>query len=203
MSQLISAALIFFIPLAPWFWLLLVIMFSKGLSDGMLNAGANTLLVWTHREKAGPFTERPALFLWAGRFLSPFSRRAADRHPRRLSLGVLDRGNHRRTRGAASLLFLPGSPKPAHTHTDENGAPTKVFYPLVIMAALYLFFYVGARKSPTAAGSTHYATTLNISSAAGAAYSHFRFLAVVHHWAAGLHPGRHTFQPCARSSRRR
>jgi FHS family Na+ dependent glucose MFS transporter 1 len=64
---------------------------------------------------------------------------------------------------------LPGSPKPAHAHTDESGARIQVYYPLVLVAALYLFFYVGAEI--TYAGWVYtYATTLKIFSAQGAAY---------------------------------
>ena len=167
-SQLISASLIFFIPLTPWFWFLLAIVFSKGLSDGMLNTGANTLLVWTHREKAGPFMNALHFFFGLGAFLSPFFVAQLTGFPGGYrwaywivaGIGILV---------GLKLLFLPDSPKPAHTHTDENGAPTKVFYPLIIAAALYLFFYVGAEI--TYGGWIYtYATTLNISSAAGAAY---------------------------------
>ena len=167
-SQLISASLIFFIPLTPWFWFLLAIVFSKGLSDGMLNTGANTLLVWTHREKAGPFMNALHFFFGLGAFLSPFlvAQLTGFSGGYRWAywivagIGILV---------GLKLLFLPDSPKPAHTHTDENGAPTKVFYPLIIAAALYLFFYVGAEI--TYGGWIYtYATTLNISSAAGAAY---------------------------------
>jgi MFS transporter, FHS family, Na+ dependent glucose transporter 1 len=168
MAQLISATLIFFIPLAPRFWLLLAIMFSKGLSEGLVNTGTNTLLVWIYQEKTGPFMNALHFFFGLGAFLAPFLVAQLTGIPGGYrwaywsvaSIGALV---------GLRLLFLPGSPKPAHTRTDENGAPTNVFYPLVIAAALFLFFYVGAEI--TYGGWIYtYATTLNISSAAGAAY---------------------------------
>jgi FHS family Na+ dependent glucose MFS transporter 1 len=168
LAQLFSAALIFFIPLAPWFWLLLAIMFSKGILDGLVNTGANTLLVWTHKEKAGPFMNALHFFFGLGAFLAPFLVAQLIGFPggyRWAYWSVAGTG----ALVGLKLLFLPGSPQPAHTQTDENGAPTKVFYPLVIMAMLYLFFYVGAEITYSGWIYT-YATTLNISSAAGAAY---------------------------------
>jgi len=38
-AQLLAAALIFFIPLAPWFWLLLAILVCKGFAEGFVNTG--------------------------------------------------------------------------------------------------------------------------------------------------------------------
>lgn len=168
MAQLFSAVLIFFIPLTPWFWLLLLIMFCKGLSDGLVNTGANTLLVWTHKEKAGPFMNALHFFFGLGAFLAPFLVAQLTSIPGGYRWAYWTMAFISMLVGL-KLLFLPGSPAPAHTHTDENGTPTKVFYPLVIAAMLYLFFYVGAEI--TYGGWVYtYATTLNISSAAGAAY---------------------------------
>jgi len=168
LAQFASATLIFLIPFTPWLWLLLIILFTKGLADGFVNTGANTLLVWTHGEKAGPFMNALHFFFGLGAFLAPFI----------VAQLTGFSGGYRWAYWSVAVagwlvglkvLFLPGSPKPAHTHTEENGEPTRVFYPLVIMAALYLFFYVGAEI--TYGGWIYtYATSLHISTEAGAAY---------------------------------
>jgi MFS family permease len=54
-AQLASAALIALYPVIPSAWILLVVVVGKGLTDGFINTGANTLLVWTHKEKSSPY----------------------------------------------------------------------------------------------------------------------------------------------------
>lgn len=166
-GQLISAMLIVFIPVVPWFWLLLVVVLVKGVADGQLN-GANTLLVWTHGEKAGPFMNALHFFFGLGAFLAPFivAKLIASPTGYRWAywgvglIGVLI---------GLRMLFLPGSPKAAQVHRTESAGQVKVYYPLVLMAALYLFFYVGAEI--TYAGWIYtYATSLKIFTETGAAY---------------------------------
>src|SRR4029079_17389664 len=48
LSQLFSAMLLALIPLVPVFWLLLGLAAIKGMADGMINTGGNTLIVWVH-----------------------------------------------------------------------------------------------------------------------------------------------------------
>ncbi len=166
-GQLVGAACILLIPILPSFWMLLLVIMLKGCADGLLN-GSNTLLIWTHGDKAGPFINTLHFFFGLGAFLSPIVVAQIINIPfgyRWAYWGV----------GAVGLLIglrmllLPGSPKPAHSHLDENGERVKVYYPLVIAAALFLFFYVGAEI--TYGGWIYtYATSLHISSAAGAAY---------------------------------
>jgi MFS transporter, FHS family, Na+ dependent glucose transporter 1 len=166
-GQLVSAAMIMLIPVVPWFWLLLIIVLAKGVAEGLIN-GANTLLVWTHGDKAGPFMNALHFFFGLGAFLSPFIVAQLIAIPFGYRWAYWGVGAFGILVGLR-MLFLPGSPKPAHTHSDENGVPTKVFYPLVIAAAFFLFFYVGAEITYSGWIYT-YATTLNISSASGAAY---------------------------------
>ena len=166
-GQLISAVLILFLPVVPWFWVLLLIVVVKGVAEGLLN-GANTLLVWTHGDKAGPFMNALHFFFGLGAFLAPFIVAKLINIPFGYRWAYWGVGTFGILLGLRMLL-LPGSPKPAHTHADENGIPRQVFYPLVIAAALYLFFYVGAEITYGGWIFT-YATTLKVFSAAGAAY---------------------------------
>jgi len=166
-GQLISGVLIFSLPLINWFWLLFLVVLIKGVADGLLNS-VNTLLVWTHGEKAGPFMNALHFFFGLGAFLSPFIVAKLINIPFGYHWAYWAVGIYGILVGLR-MLFLPGSPKPAHTHTDENGVATQVFYPLVFAAMLYLFFYVGAEI--TYGGWIYtYTTSLKIFSADGAAY---------------------------------
>jgi len=169
-AQLFVAALIVLVPFTPWFWLLLAILVCKGLAEGLINTGANTLLVWTHVEKVGPFMNGLHFFFGLGAFLSPL-----------LVAQVVEiAGGYRWAFWALAafaalvglhMLTLSGSPQPAYADKGKTvpGAQGPISYPLVIAAMLFLFFYVGAEI--TFGGWVYtYAVTLNLASAVGAAY---------------------------------
>ena len=169
-AQLFAAVLIFFIPLAPWFWLLLAILVCKGFAEGVINTGANALLIWTHGEKASPFMNGLHFFFGLGSFLSPLLVAQV--------VGMADgyRWAYWVLAGIAALVGLrmvtmSGSPHPAPAHSTETGQAARgpVPYALIISAMLFLFFYVGAEISFGGWVYT-YALTLKLASAAGAAY---------------------------------
>ena len=169
-AQLCAAVLIFFIPLAPWLWLLLAILVCKGFAEGFVNTGANTLLVWTHGDKVGPFMNGLHFFFGLGAFLSPFL----------VAQVVGVEGGYRWAFWALSafaalvglrMLTMSGSPRPTPTHDMKTVKKARgpIPYALVISAMLFLFFYVGAEI--TFGGWVYtYAVTLKLVSAAGAAY---------------------------------
>ena len=168
LAQLMSAALIVCVPLIPWFWLLLAVLVCKGLADGLVNVGANTLLVWTHREKSGPFMNALHFFFGLGAFLSPFL----------VAQVVSVEGGYRwvfETLGilgalaGLNMLTLKSSPQPRHAAVSTTKTDTRIYYPLVIAAMLFLFFYVGAEISFGGWVYT-YALTLNLADATTAAY---------------------------------
>jgi FHS family Na+ dependent glucose MFS transporter 1 len=170
-SQVTAAALIFTIPFIPWFWLLLAVLGVKGFALGMINTGANALLVWTHRDKVGPFMNGLHFFFGLGAFLSPLLVAQVVQIP----------GGYRWAYWILSaialiaglrMLTMKGNPQPAQAHESSEGSPrpgSPVPWGLVIAAMLFLFFYVGAEI--TFGGWVYtYATKLNLASAAGAAY---------------------------------
>jgi FHS family Na+ dependent glucose MFS transporter 1 len=171
LSQIAAAALIFSVPFVPWFWLLLAVLGVKGFALGMINTGANALLVWTHRDKVGPFMNGLHFFFGLGAFLSPFLVAQVVHIPGGyrwaywiLAVIALIAG--------LRMLTMKGNPQPVHPQgegAEASGARAAVPYGLVISAMLFLFFYVGAEI--TFGGWIYtYATTLNLASAAGAAY---------------------------------
>ena len=169
-AQLFVAVLIFFIPLTPWFWVLLAILACTGFANGFINTGANALLVWTHGEKVGPFMNGLHFFFGLGAFLSPFLVAQV--------VGVA--GGYRWAYWILAaisvlvglrMLTLSGSPQPTQARDRETVRPARgpIPYPLVISAMLFLFFYVGAEV--TFGGWIYtYAVTLKLASIAGAAY---------------------------------
>jgi FHS family Na+ dependent glucose MFS transporter 1 len=169
-AQLCAAVLIFFIPLAASLWMLLAILVCKGFAEGFVNTGANALLVWTHGEKVAPFMNGLHFFYGMGAFLSPLLVARM--------LGVA--GGYRWAFWALAafaalvglrMVTMPGSPHPSQAHNMDTtrNSGGRVSYALVISAMLFLFFYVGAEISFGGWVYT-YAVTLNLASAAGAAY---------------------------------
>jgi FHS family Na+ dependent glucose MFS transporter 1 len=169
-AEIFVAAMLLLIPLVPWFWLLLIIVVCQGFAGGFINTGANTLLVWTHGDKVGPFMNGLHFFFGLGAFLSPFlvAQVIDINDGYRLAYWVLSAftllvGLH--------MLTLKGSPQPTQTRSGEITRPVNgpIPYALVISAMLFLFFYVGAEI--TFGGWIYtYAVTLKLTSVVGAAY---------------------------------
>jgi len=167
LAQLLSAVCVLAVPLLPSAWLLIGVITLKGVADGFINTGANTLLVWTHRDKSSPYMNALHFFFGLGAFLAPFI----------VAQVVVTPGGYRWAYwGVAALsglvsvrlLSLQKHPQPLHTeHTAE--APVRINYPLVLSAALFLFFYVGAEIAFGGWIYT-YAFTLKLADAATAAY---------------------------------
>ncbi len=170
-AQLSAAVLIFFIPTIPWFWLLVALLVCKGFAEGFINTGANTLLIWTHRDKVSPFMNGLHFFFGFGAFLAPlliaqvtgFASGYRWAYQTLAAVAAL---------AGLGMFLLPGSPRPPE-HSSEKSARTpsnaRSYYPLVLIAALFLFFYVGAEI--TFGGWVYtYALTMKLTSAAGAAY---------------------------------
>jgi len=169
-AQLISAVLLAAIPLAGTLPVLLLISFFSGLPVGMINTGGNTLLMWTHRQKAGPYINGLHFSFGLGAFLAPTI------FAQVLRLGGTYQVAYWILAGLAVLiglfmLFLPGSPQHRDQHQNEVQPQVSLrnVLPLVIVALLFLFFYVGSELTYGNWIYT-YAITLNLADATRAAY---------------------------------
>lgn len=169
-AQIVSACMLALIPFAPRFWLLALISVLRGLADGFVNTGANTLLSWTHGEKVGPFMNALHFFFGLGAFLSPL-----------LVAQVIGlEGGYRWAYLALAtfallagtwVFILPGSPRPAQEVIPQRTASAldRTLYLPILAAMFYLFFYVGAEI--TFGGWIYtYATTSGVATPAAAAY---------------------------------
>jgi FHS family Na+ dependent glucose MFS transporter 1 len=169
-AQLISAVLLAATPLAGSLPVLLLISFCSGLPGGMINTGANTLLMWTHGQKAGPYINGLHFAFGLGAFLAPTIFAQVIR------LGGTYQHAYWALAGLAVLislflLFLPGSPKHRDQRQNEVQPQESLLnvLPLVIVALLFLFFYVGSELTFGNWIYT-YAVTLNLADATRAAY---------------------------------
>lgn len=127
------------IPLSGSMSLLLFAMFLVGCSSGILDVGCNTLLMWTHGEKAGPFLNGLHFFFGVGSLIAPLLLaqvllRTGDIHWLFYSFALFSIPIF------IWLWFLPEPPKAAH-----NEEQTNIPFPVMTVALTLLLFllYVG------------------------------------------------------------
>jgi FHS family Na+ dependent glucose MFS transporter 1 len=169
-AQLLSAVFLALTPLAGSLPILLLFVFLGGIPNGIINTGANTLLMWTHGEKAGPFVNGLHFSFGLGAFLAPTV------FAQVLNLGGTYQYAYWALAGLAApiglfVLFLPGSPERLHQHADENQPQRDLLkaLPAAIVAMLFLFFYVGSEITFGNWIYT-YALSLDLADATRAAY---------------------------------
>lgn len=68
---LFAAAMLAFVPQVPTLWVLTAVLLAIGFAEGVVDVGGNTLIVWVHRERVGPYMNGLHLFFAVGAFLSP------------------------------------------------------------------------------------------------------------------------------------
>lgn len=158
------------VPQVSWLPLLIVVLLGIGLSEGALDVGGNTLLLWVHGSTVGPFMNALHFFWGFGAFLSPLIvawaiARSGDIGLAYVGLAALV------TPPIVWLLRVRGPDRPAVTRegsagpTANSGAPAG----LVIIIMAFLFLYVGAEVAFGGWIYT-YALTLGLADATMAAY---------------------------------
>ncbi len=159
------AVMMFFIPLTPWLWLLVLISLMLGTTEGMIEVGANTLLVWVHRDNAAPFLNGLHFCFGVGACLSPII----------IAQMVVFNGEMTWAYWVLAFLMLPivgwllplSSPKSRVMSKDGSGDAIDSL--LVFLVALFLLLYVGAEASFGGWIFT-YTVVKELSSEAAAAY---------------------------------
>ena len=170
LSQLISAGLLAAIPMVGSLPVLLAIVLANGIPNGMLSTGANTLLMWTHGEKSGPYISGLHFSFGLGALLAPtvfaqMLRMGGTYHQAYWVLAGIA------VPIALFMLFLPGNPEHPHGRVEKaNGrGDVRVFMPVIIAGMAFLFFYVSSEMI-FANWIYTYALTLNLGTATQAAY---------------------------------
>jgi len=130
---------LFLTPNAPFLWLLTGIILLTGISQGIVDVGGNTLIVWQHGHNVGPYMNALHLFYGVGAFLAPII----------IAQAVLITGSI--TWGywviaafvlvsALQLFFIPSQTIPARLPARSSIRANQV---LVFLASLFLFCYSG------------------------------------------------------------
>lgn len=137
-TLVVMAFTYFLIPISQSLVLLLFSMFLNGFAAGILDVGCNTLLLWTHGEKAGPFLNGLHFFFGVGSLIAPlmFAQSLAatgDIYWMYWVFAIVTLPM------AAWLWFLQ---EPRHGMTEEaKNAPFPAL-PVLVMVILF-FLYVG------------------------------------------------------------
>jgi len=59
------------IPITPFLWMLVLVLFLMGLAHNGMDVGCNSMLVWLHGSKVGPFINGLHFFFGVGAFVAP------------------------------------------------------------------------------------------------------------------------------------
>lgn len=153
------------IPLTPWFYTLLAVMFLFGLGMGTLDVGGNVNILWVFQSRVSPYMNALHFFFGVGSFLAP------------LIVSIVLRWSG----GAITwpywtlvLLFIPGTlglfllPSPENPEKEVDSEMTSnVDYRLVGLMMVLFFMSTGVQAGFGGWIFT-YATRLGIADEAGA-----------------------------------
>jgi FHS family Na+ dependent glucose MFS transporter 1 len=164
-TLLFMAAMMALVPLMPLLWLLMAVLLAVGIAEGTVDVGGNTLLVWVHGDKVGPFMNGLHFFFGLGSFLSPII----------VAQAVLISGDITWAYWVLALLIVPVAiwllrmDSPVIPIVTKDSPVAQIRYLLVVLVALFFFLYVGAEVSFGGWIFT-YATVLGLAGEINAAY---------------------------------
>ena len=127
------------IPISRSLELLLFAMSLSGLASGILDVGCNALILWTHKEKAGPFLNGLHFFFGVGSLIAPFLvgqilPRTGDVLWVYMTFSIVC------LPAAIWVWFLPEPPRQAHAEERVSGSLHLV--PVLLIVIMFLL-YVG------------------------------------------------------------
>jgi len=142
-SLLVLSLIYIFIPILKKIQIIITILLFLGIAEGFLDVGCNTLIVWTHKRKVGPYMNALHFFFGLGALISPLI----------VGISIKFTENIKFSFWLISILLLiPAiisiklqSPS-VHKNRSENGKTDKN-QALVFLLALFYFFHVGGELS--------------------------------------------------------
>jgi len=125
-------------PIARSLQVLLFAMFMSGFASGILDVGSNTLLMWIHGEKAGPFLNGLHFFFGIGSLTAPILLaqvllRTGDIHWLYWTFSITC---------VPIMLWLWFLPEPKHAVTKESKSASFPVIPVLLIVILFIL-YVG------------------------------------------------------------
>jgi len=171
-AVIMMAATISLVPLIPYYYLLLFVLFIFGAFQGIVDVGGNVNLLWVYQGEAGPYMNALHFFFGVGAFLSPVILHQVMRW---------SQGQITWPFWTLALLSLPGiiglwalsSPENQQPQQDEK-ANKKVNSHLIVLMVILFFIYVGIESGYSGWIYT-YATQAEIASQSGASYMNSLF----------------------------
>jgi FHS family Na+ dependent glucose MFS transporter 1 len=142
-TLVLMACMLALVPFMPLLWLLTIVLLFLGFGEGCLDVGGNTMLVWVHGRKVGPFMNGLHFFFGVGAFLSPII----------IAQAVLASGDIDWAYWILALLMLPAAlwilrlPSPTGHIITEADPSRRLSSRLVAMIAVFFFLYTGAEGS--------------------------------------------------------
>jgi FHS family Na+ dependent glucose MFS transporter 1 len=155
----------FIIPLVSLLYILTVIMFLLGSTEGSLDVGTNTLLVWVHRERVASYMNALHFFFGIGASIGPIFVAQAMSKTGSITTAYWIIGAC--ALPVAAWIARLSSPISPAVENENGGKQTNPI--LLALIVLFFFLYVGAEVGFGGWIST-YATTLGLVSKADAAY---------------------------------
>ena len=138
-ALVVMAAMMALVPSVSRLELLALAVLLLGCSQAFMDIGGNTLLVWLHRERVGPFMNGLHLFWGLGAFLAPIL----------VAQAILRSGNYAWAYWLIAVLLLPISLSFARTlsptapHQEQGSKPAKnPGWPLLAMFILFYLTFV-------------------------------------------------------------
>lgn len=126
-------------PLLPTLWLLSAVLFVIGLAEGTLDVGGNTLLVWVHRSRVGPYMNALHFTFGLGAFLSPLVIAQAVAWSGGIRLGYWMLAIY----VIPVLVWLARERSPLPEVEQDRHEAIHINWPLVGLIGLFMFLYVG------------------------------------------------------------
>jgi FHS family Na+ dependent glucose MFS transporter 1 len=135
------ALVLFAVPFIPDLWGLVALLFVLGLGGAVLDVGSNTLLIWMHGSKVGPFMNGLHFFFGLGALIAPVVVAQSLRVTGDINLAYW----------ALAALFIPVAvivlrlPSPAIRSTSsESESSSRADFLFVALIGFFYFLHVGS-----------------------------------------------------------
>ncbi len=154
-------------PLFSLLWGLALVLLVIGIAEGAIDVGCNTLLVWVHRAKVGPFMNALHFFFGLGAFLTPII----------IAQAMIATGGIRWGYWLLALYLMPiailllrlASPRHEAAHVSGERRLIPVNWRITGLVMFFMFIYAGAEIA-MGGWLYSYAVALELADTTGAAY---------------------------------